>query len=42
MWAETQLGAEPGLASRFLPFPLSVFHAAQLSQPRPSMPAAAG
>jgi hypothetical protein len=38
-WVETQLGAEPGLASRFHPFPLSLFRAAQ---PRPSMPAAMG
>jgi hypothetical protein len=28
-WAETQLGAEPSPASRFLSFPLSLFRAAQ-------------
>jgi hypothetical protein len=38
-WAETQLGAEPGSTSRFLPLPLSLF---RVAQPRPSTPAAAG
>jgi hypothetical protein len=28
-WAETQLGAEPSPASRFLSFPLSLFRTAQ-------------
>jgi hypothetical protein len=41
-WAETQLGAEPGHASRFLPFPLSMFHVAQPSEPRPNTLTAAG